>query len=1546
MRPQRHASVRQPTRKLQQVPAVRPQVEVGMPSGKRPIGGARRAALLSVMCAASILGQYGPDVTSRSSAEAQSDLINDGNGYRSLLDTIFGDSGSTTDINTADAFFGDTIHGNDAEPNDVNEAEPAHGVRHDAGRRPGEHVRLGVRRRVVGNIDQAVRAYESESKVYTNLATASSRPPPMADLLELYAGQAKPTKFAAEFGLRALQPVDLIYGVNLDDPRDQSRVLKAVRTFKPWLLVVGFPCTKYSLINQNCNYAHRLRELEVMREEDAPMRKFICDLLLEQHASGRFFILENPLTSRLWQQAEVVEVINTPGVCSSTCHSGAYAAETADGRPIKKSLRFLGNEPEMMVQLGRTLSSRDLLYCKPLQGADTTASQVYPDALAYEIVKSLHQVLRQRDPQRFGYFETYVVARPVSSPEEWKPVFDQVKRSFGETSSKRPFNIEPDGQLGRSIADLLRMNPVKIQATHLPVQRRLPMDVAFSACGAALLHNDNSIVVETEALDNIQFPKQRFDKPVVIGIFVYGDLRNEPQPEREQLGELPPSSFPTDIKFDGLGPHVTLDVKRTVARRRLNLGHPSPQELIRLMCYHGSPSQRMIDAVRKLRCSTCERLKMPQQPRPSALPSLQPRQFCDEIQSDVVFVRTTSGMAIPILGMVDVATNLHQAGCLPEKSSESAFKLFEKLWLRPYGLPVKIRCDPDPLFQGHCKDGLEALGIEVEFCPAEAHWTIATIERRNAVLRTVLEKMIDTNAATDVDSVEGLLSPTLHALNSISMTKGRSAYQAVFGRVPRVPGCDILADPVALASSPGDAAVRSEQIRAEALRRIAEFAVDRGIRRALLRKTRATGIADISPGEPCAFWRWRRKGPHKRGGWAMARFLAWDPSHVGSQAWLRTGTTTVLVTAEQLRVASGFERWQPSSEDIAALKDGSQSLRDSIWADETGPPAPGEVADLDNNLLDLDDEMAIASLPPTPGMIPPSPQPSVLPQLPATSVNIRVDSPRYQQQNQQVVVQRFGDPTRGRSRSRNPPTPRRTGTRSPALPHQPRLRPLPQAPQPPVPSTPHAPQAVFGASQSDVPEGLESAQYDSAAFDSAPMETPDYVEPFESYPDVQPTEVSQEAAQPSGDTLELPGQAEPQRQPAEASQEATQPSGDTLQGLPEQPALPQAPPQRRVRPDELDHVEGGNNSFYQSYLNSGVRKSDVEATGKEAADYDTSDTDADDPVPPIKTERSLTRKELKQLDREVPWRQLLHLPKEKLQAFVDSAVKEARSLLHWESIEPLSASEIAKVMSSPQLRRRILKSRAVYRGTARGQGPLRAKCRVVCLGHQDPDLRSLTRESPTPTRMAEHVVFAMMVAGLNKELLGTSHTWTSWLADASTAFLQGQQPEGERPLPLYMLPPRDGIIARTSEWAAGLYRIRSNVYGLSNAPRLWTAEVIKRLKSLGYEQHCFDRMLFIKRDSNHEVVSYILVYVDDFIGSFRDDYNVQEVKDAFTWGSFEFMEPGKTYTFKGKQLTFTPLPKGRFELKIEQSDFIDTLESSSLPRGRLTKDKKLSDRAC
>ena len=89
-------------------------------------------------------------------------------------------------------------------------------------------------------------------------------------------------------------------------------------------------------------------------------------------------------------------------------------------------------------------------------------------------------------------------------------------------------------------------------------------------------------------------------------------------------------------------------------------------------------------------------------------------------------------------------------------------------------------------------------------------------------------------------------------------------------------------------------------------------------------------------------------------------------------------------------------------------------------------------------------------------------------------------------------------------------------------------------------------------------------------------------------------------------------------------------------------------------------------------------------------------------------------------------------------------------------------------------------------------------------------------------RTAEHVAFMMLVAGSNKVDKGIE--WVGWIADAAAALLQGQQPQQQRSQLLCMRAPSDGLIAQTPHWKAKLCLMKSNIYGLTNAPRLWNIE--------------------------------------------------------------------------------------------------------------------------
>ena len=303
-------------------------------------------------------------------------------------------------------------------------------------------------------------------------------------------------------------------------------------------------------------------------------------------------------------------------------------------------------------------------------------------------------------------------------------------------------------------------------------------------------------------------------------------------------------------------------------------------------------------------------------------------QFNDNLQSDVFYCRDVLGVNYAVVGIIDQSTLLHQATRMPDTLSETMLDIFRKTWFKPYGFPMTIRVDPGASYAKHFRDYVERRGILLEVVPAEAHWRIGLIEMRNAVLRDILERIIDSEAVMTSDDFDAALEAAVHALNSMTYSHGRPQYMAVFGQIPRVGGGL-------------HGAVRADILRAEAMKALAEINTSQSLRRALLRKTATPHHNQLLPGQNCAYWRWqnpRGRSTKKRGAWVVARFLSYDPD--GRSAWLHSGTTTLQVSLEQLRGAYGFEQWQPSIEDINTLRNAASNIRQDLWQDHRTTPPP------------------------------------------------------------------------------------------------------------------------------------------------------------------------------------------------------------------------------------------------------------------------------------------------------------------------------------------------------------------------------------------------------------------------------------------------------------------------------------------------------------------------------------------------------------------------------------------------------------------------------
>ena len=318
---------------------------------------------------------------------------------------------------------------------------------------------------------------------------------------------------------------------------------------------------------------------------------------------------------------------------------------------------------------------------------------------------------------------------------------------------------------------------------------------------------------------------------------------------------------------------------------------------------------------------------------------------------------------------------------------------------------------------------------------------------------------------------------------------------------------------------------------------------------------------------------------------------------------------------------------------------------------------------------------------------------------------------------------------------------------------------------------------------------------------------------------------------------------------------------------------------------------------------------------------------------------NMTRQEQKALDKELPWQVIMDRGNEYIEAFIKAAQYEERSWMTFGSVDPIDPETAAKIMSTAKGRKRILKSRAAYRDKSKGVGQLRAKARVVALGCLDPDLHSLVRDSATPLRQSEMLVYAIFIAGVNGKMNRDGSIWTLWCGDVKTAFLQGEPDPREEPL--YLAPPRDQISILAKVFPAPLYLVKGNIYGLASAPRTWTMHVCRRLKENGWTQHSLDKMLFYLHKKipgfQHEVlVAVAIVYVDDFLVSFSNHFNKSELLNLFNWGSQTTLTTESPLEFKGKEIHLRYDNERQFYvLDLKQEKFIKAFKSGNI-KGKKT----------
>ena len=281
-------------------------------------------------------------------------------------------------------------------------------------------------------------------------------------------------------------------------------------------------------------------------------------------------------------------------------------------------------------------------------------------------------------------------------------------------------------------------------------------------------------------------------------------LPAEHDPPQPQLGlsDTPPQHQPADQSSEQpthrgilhrLQPSTNLEAQRTIQRLHRNLGHPTTNQLHKLLVERNA-NERLLQANQAFKCEHCSQKSPPTQVPKSSI--YKGTFFNDRVQADTLWLKVqpsqehgTRVRAIPILVISDAITRLCAARLLQDETPDSFQKALERAWIRSFGPMRILQVDERRSWSSaHIKDWAGQQSIQLMISPGQAHERLAIIERRHQVIRRALDLFLLESKDYTPEGIINALNYVIPQVNRMPNVEGYSPLQWTLGYNPHVPG--------------------------------------------------------------------------------------------------------------------------------------------------------------------------------------------------------------------------------------------------------------------------------------------------------------------------------------------------------------------------------------------------------------------------------------------------------------------------------------------------------------------------------------------------------------------------------------------------------------------------------------------------------------------------------------------------------------------------------------------------------------------------------------
>ena len=223
-------------------------------------------------------------------------------------------------------------------------------------------------------------------------------------------------------------------------------------------------------------------------------------------------------------------------------------------------------------------------------------------------------------------------------------------------------------------------------------------------------------------------------------------------------------------------------------------------EDMQTLCKRASVHSKILDDALKQaveRCRSCKGTGRPLQNRSVSIRKVLST-FNSHVQLDLFYL-TEMGNA-PVLHLVDVHTGFSATALVPTRDIDIAARTIEKIWVNIHGAPAKLSGDPEFMNKKFARL-MERFSVTVEPRPARRHQKIGVVERKNAVVRTLVQRILHdvdfvNKALLGIDPADQdknelhshILSRATYLSNVLYGSRTLSSFEMVRGYTPSISG--------------------------------------------------------------------------------------------------------------------------------------------------------------------------------------------------------------------------------------------------------------------------------------------------------------------------------------------------------------------------------------------------------------------------------------------------------------------------------------------------------------------------------------------------------------------------------------------------------------------------------------------------------------------------------------------------------------------------------------------------------------------------------------